>query len=102
MKTEVDSGGSITIDMDFGSARPTLNDILLHRNLEMVHLHKECPPDTRLMIAKEVSEWTLVGRYLGISKQDLTAIGRQYDTEAQRKVAMFDTWYEKEGRNATY
>ena len=88
--------------MDFGSARPTLNDILLHHNLEREHLHKECPPDVRLMIAKEVSEWTLVGRYLGISKQDLTAIGRQYDTEAQRKVAMFDTWHEREGSNATY
>ena len=54
------------------------------------------------MIAKEVSEWTLVGRYLGISKQDLTAIGCQYDTEAQKKVAMFDTWHEREGSNATY
>ena len=102
MKTEVDSRGSIAVDMDFGAARPTLNDILLHHNLEREHLHKECPPDIRLMIAKEVSEWTLVGRYLGISKQDLTAIGRQYDTEAQRKVAMFDTWYEREGSNATF
>ena len=102
MKTEVDSRGSIAVDMDFGTARPTLNDILLHHNLEREHLHKECPPDIRLMIAKEVSEWTLVGCYLGISKQDLTAIGRQYDTEAQRKVAMFDTWYERERSNATF
>ena len=95
----MDSGGSITIDMDLGSARPTLNDILL---LEREHLHKECPPDIRLMIAKEVSEWTLVGRYLGFSKQDLAVISRQYDTEDQRKVAMFDTWHEREGSNATY
>ena len=89
-------------DMDFGDPRPTLNDILLQHKLEKEHLHKECSPDIMLMIAKELSEWNLVGRYLGIPEQDLAAIGRQYDTEAQKKIATFDVWHRREGSNATY
>ena len=44
----------------------------------------------------------MVGYYLNLSEQDLTAIDRENDTEAQQKVTMLDTWYEKEGSNATY
>ena len=94
--------GSTAADVDFDLTSPTMNDILSHHGLTEEHLKKECPPEVRLRIAKELSEWNLVGRYLGISKQDLTAIGRQYDTEAQRKVAMLDTWHEREGSSATY
>ena len=93
---------SIAADVDFDHTSPTMNDILSHYDLTEEHLKKECPPEVRLRIAKELSEWNLVGRYLGISKQDLTAIGRQYDTEAQKKVAMFDIWHESEGSSATY
>lgn len=88
--------------MEFGDARPTLNDILLQHKFERDDLHRECAPDVMHMIAEKVSEWKLVGRYLGISKLDLAAIGRQYETEAQRNAAMFDTWHQRERSNATY
>jgi hypothetical protein len=83
-------------------ARPTLNDILLEHKLDRNQLHKECSPEILLMIAERVSEWNLFGRYLGISKQDLSAIGRQYDTLAQKRMATFSTWHEREGTKATY
>jgi hypothetical protein len=97
----VDSGWTEKI-MDIGDARPTLNDILFQHKLDRNQLHKECSPDILLMIAERVSEWNLFGQYLGISKQDLSAIGRQYDTEAQKQVATFNIWHEREGTKATY
>ena len=91
-----------TIDMDIGEARPTLNDILLEHKLDRSQLHKECSPDILLTIAEKVSEWNLFGRYLGIPKQDLSTIGRQYNTEAQKRVATFNIWHKREGTKATY
>jgi hypothetical protein len=88
--------------MDIGDARPTLNDLLLEHKLDRNQLHKECSPDILLMIAERVSEWNLFGRYLGISKQDLSAIDRQYDTAAKKNVATFNIWHEREGAKATY
>ena len=83
-------------------ARPTLNDILFEHKLDRSQLHKECSPDILLTIAERVSEWNLFGRYLGIPKQDLSTIGRQYDTNAQKTVATFNIWHEREGTKATY
>ena len=88
--------------MGIGDARPTLNDILLEHKLDRSHLHKECSPDILLTIVEKVSEWNLFGRYLGIPKQDLSTIGRQYNTEAQKRVATFNIWHEREGAKATY
>jgi hypothetical protein len=88
--------------MDIGDARPTLNDILFEHKLDRNQLHKECSPDILLTIAESISEWNLFGRYLGVPKHDLSAIGRQYDTLAQKKVATFNTWHEREGTKATY
>ena len=96
--------GSDAVDENFDRdiLGPTLNDILSYNNLTEENLKKGCPPEVTLKIAEELSEWNLLGRYLKIPKQDLTAINRQYDTEARRKVAMFDKWHEKGGSNATY
>ena len=83
-------------------ARPTLNDILFEHKLDRSELDEECSPDILLTIAEKVSEWNLFGRYLGIPKQALSTIGRQYDTDAQKTVATFNVWHESERAKATY
>ena len=47
----------------------------------------------------------MVGCYLNLSEQDLTAVDRDNHMETWRKLAMLDSWHERdrcEGSNATY
>ena len=80
----------------------TFHEILCHYKLKEEHLKKECPKNVQQEIAKKLREWKMVGYYLSLSEQDLTAINRKLRTKAQRKAAMFKTWHKREGNNATY
>ena len=46
-------------------------------------------------------DWKTVGNYLGIPSEQLTAIEYANKTEYQRKVAMLDMWYRREGKAAS-
>ena len=92
---------SVTTYVDIDNASPILN-IISHHSLTMEHLQKECSQKVQLQISKELKDWEMLGRYLKLSEQDLTAIKRDNHTEEQRKVDMLDTWHKREGSNATY
>ena len=81
---------------------PNLKHILSRYPLNEEQLRKECSKEVRIEIAKEIIEWRLVGICLGIPNPRLTSIDRDYGSEDQKKVAMLDTWQEREGSNATY
>ena len=90
------------VDIDHACATPSLNDILSHHGLQVEHLQTSCPRNVRLEIAKELKDWKMVGFYLCLSQQDLMAVEHENRTEAQRRVAMLETWHEREGKDATY
>ena len=46
----------------------------------------------------ESIDWKTVGNYLGIPSEELTAVEYTNKTEYQRKVAMLDIWYRREGK----
>ena len=90
------------MDIDVDRASRILNDILSKYDLKIKHLQGKCPRSVRLEIAKELIDWEMVGYYLDLSEQDLTAVKREKDTEDQRRIAMLEIWHKRKGRDATY
>ena len=61
-----------------------------------------CPRDVRNKVVIELVDWKMVGNCFNFSRAKLEAIDRENQTEDQRKVALLDTWVEREGKGATY
>ena len=80
----------------------TFEDILSACGLTKEKLQRECSREIVLEIATKLRDWKMVGSYLNIPPEQLTAIERENYTENQRKVAMLDTWHEREGTAASY
>jgi hypothetical protein len=87
--------------VDIDRAGRILNDIS-RCDLKIEYLQEECPRKVRLEIAERLTDWEMVGRYLDLSEQELTAVERENHTEAQRRVAMLETWHKREGKDATH
>ena len=83
-------------------ASPRLNDIFSRYGLSEEKLRNECREEVLLKIACELREWNMVGRRLNVPRHKLTEIDRDNRSEGQRKLAMLDTWHEREGEEATY
>ena len=83
-------------------AGPSLDEIIAHHGLTAPHLQQKCPREIRIQIAEKVVDWKMIGAYFGIGKEKLAAIDRDNNTEDQRKVALFDAWSEKDGKDATF
>ena len=81
---------------------PSLEGIIFRHGLAKEKLQEECSQAIRLKIAAKLEDWKMVGRYLNIPSEKLTAIERENYTESQRKIAMLDTWYKREGEGASY
>jgi hypothetical protein len=92
----------VDVDSIIGHAGATLDDIISDYNLKQEHLQRVCSQNVRLRIAKELTDWKMLGHYLKLTEADLIAIKRENDTEALRRVAMLNTWHEREGYKATY
>ena len=81
--------------------RPSLEEILSSYELDETDLEGKCPMDIRLNIATKLTDWRMVGHYLGFPAEKLHSIACDYSTEDQRKVALLDSWSEREGRRAS-
>ena len=55
-----------------------------------------------IKIAKELSEWKIVGMCLGFSDGEITTIETNHNNEAERRVYFVDAWLKKCGDEATY
>ena len=86
---------------DLGHA-PSLEDLLSHHGLKIKDLERPCPLHVRNKVAVKLVDWKMVGHCFNISKEKLAAIDHENDTEDQRKVALLDTWSEREGNAASY
>ena len=79
-----------------------VTEILTENGLTREDVDKKCTPTLIQNIAIEIIEWELLGLDLGISIAKLTAIKRDFNSEERRRVALLQTWRQKEGRRATY
>ena len=84
------------------SKEMTFEDILSACGLAKERLQQECSREIVLEIATKLKDWKMVGSYLSMPSEKLKAIELENDTEDQRKVALFDTWREREGTAANY
>ena len=81
---------------------PSLEDLLSHYGLQKSDLESECPHEIRNKIALKLEDWKLVGRFLNIPSEKLTAIDVDNKTEEERRVILLEMWAKKEGEGATY
>lgn len=81
----------------------TVDDITSRYGLKKEDLDKECTlTSDMLKIINKVTDWKTTGTYLGIPKEKLASIEEENRTEEQRRIAVVQTWKEREGRRATY
>ena len=79
----------------------TLDDILIHCGLEKKDLVGECPRDIRIKLAVKLVDWKVFGAFLGFPPEKLASIDTENRTEDQRKIALLDSWHERESEDAT-
>ena len=80
---------------------PSLEDLLSRHGLTRDELESVCPRDVRHNVAVKLVDWKMVGHCFSFPKEKLAAIDRENDTDDLRKVALLDTWSEREGKGAT-
>ena len=79
----------------------TLDDILIHCGLEKRDLVAECPREIRIKLAVKLIDWKVFGAFLGFPPEKLASIDAENRTEDQRKIALLDSWHERESEDAT-
>ena len=84
------------------SSSPSLEEIISLYGLTRKDLESVCPRDVRHEVALKVVDWKMVGHFFNVPQEKLTTIDLENRTEDQRKVALLDTWSNREGEGASY
>ena len=80
----------------------SLDEILDHCSLKKQDLTGgECPQEIRIKIALKLTDWKVFGHILLIPKETLASIDAENQTENQKKIAVLDSWHERENSDAT-
>ena len=79
----------------------SLAELLGHYRLRETDLEWECPREMRIKIALKLVDWKVFGAFLGFPPEKVASIDAEHRTEDQRKIALLDSWYEREGEDAT-
>jgi hypothetical protein len=81
----------------------TVDDVISRWELKKEDLNKECTlTNDMLKIINKITDWKVIGTYLGIPTEKLVSIEEENRTEEQRRIAVLKTWKEREGSRATY
>lgn len=82
----------------------TLEESLQKFNLTKEVVNHACNHDDLVKIALIIGDWRTVGGLLGYSQENLGDIDEQYSTSTPKvkKIALLETWMNREGKNATY
>ena len=81
---------------------PALEEILSRHGLEKKDLERSYSARVRPKIADLLDDWKMVGYTLGFSWRKLIDIEVENHKEEHRRVALLDSWEQREGRAATY
>lgn len=79
----------------------SLAEIVGHYGLEKRDLELECPREIRIKVAVKLIDWKVFGAFLGFPSEKLASIDAENRTEDQRKIALLDSWHERENEDAT-
>ena len=78
-----------------------LAELLGRYDLRTTDLEWECPREIRNKIAVKLIDWKVFGAFLGFPPEKVASIDADHRTEDQRKIALLDSWHEREGEYAT-
>ena len=87
---------------DESNSPPSLEDLISRHGLTRDDFDRVCPRNVRHNVAVKLVDWKMVGHCFSFPKEKLAAIDRENDTEDLRKVALLDSWSDREGKGATY
>ena len=79
----------------------SLAELLGHYDLRTTDLEWECPREIRIKIAVKLVDWKVFSAFLGFPPEKVASIDAEHRTEDQRKIALLDSWHEREGEYAT-
>ena len=75
----------------------TLEGVISRWGLKKDDLDKECTLDNGMLeITNKMTDWKVTGTYLGIPKEKLVSIEVEHKTEEQRRIAVLQTWKERD------
>lgn len=81
---------------------PSLGTIISRHELESKDLEQECPRNVRVEISQKLTDWMMTGHHLDIPPEKIVAIDIDFRTEEQKRVALLNTWGQREGKGATF
>ena len=84
------------------SSSSSLEKIISRYDLAREDLESVCPRDVRHEVALKIEDWKMVGHFFNVPQEKLTAIELENHTEDQRRVALIDTWSNREGEGASH
>lgn len=80
----------------------SLEDLLTYLGEPFPSLYSVCTDDHVLEVAKKLSQWRNVARWLGFKPSCIEALERNQFDEEGKKIQMLTTWKQREGHDATY
>ena len=80
---------------------PAMEEILVRCSLKKDDLKSECPREILTKIALKITDWKVFGNILSIPKETIKSIEVGNGTEEQRRIAILNSWHERESRSAT-
>ena len=78
-----------------------LEEIFGRCGLKKENLLGEFQREIRNKIALKLTDWKVFGNILLIPKERLASIDAENQTEEQKKIAILDSWHERESKDAT-
>ena len=80
----------------------TLVDVAIRAGVQLDILSQECSSKVLFQLAQFCVDWQLIGKHLGLSEADITAIDGDKRTVEEKRVEMLRKWKERHAYKADY
>jgi hypothetical protein len=81
----------------------TLQELLDNAGFEGQYLNQQCSEKHLVEIAAHYCDnWQMIGQYLNLIKNEISAINNDYMTTKEKRVGVLMKWREKFSHKATY
>ena len=80
----------------------TIEDVVNRAGISLDTLSAECSQTMLLDLAKYCVDWQLIGKRLGLTNADITAVDNDNNIEDRKRVDVLERWKERFSFRATY
>lgn len=92
----------VPMSICFSNTGITVEEIAAKADIKLSTLSKECSQNLLLNLAAVCIKWTLIGKRLGLTEADITAVDCDKRTEEEKRVGMLEKWKERFSFKATF